>query len=216
MCCFVYELWLLFVFSLLLLSLFPLQSKNSMDLKEIMVVSGRPGLFKYLADGRNGIIVESLTDKTRTFIPATARVSALSDIAIFTDTGEISLREVLKKIREKENGQPSLNPKSDDKEIREYFESVVPDYNKERVYLSDMKKVFVWYNILQQQNLLEILDAEEKKEDKVKDEKSPVSSRLSNKPHVEKPVKENTREVKTVKPTHAGLKAGSSSRKSSD
>lgn len=130
-------------------------------LKEIIAVSGYSGLFKFVSQGRNGIIVESLTDGKRTSIPVTAKVSALADIAVYTDTTELPLREVLKLIEKKENGGPSINPKTDSKAIRSYFAEVVPDFDRERVYTSDIKKVITWYNILQQQNLLELLNQDE-------------------------------------------------------
>ncbi len=136
-----------------------------MALKDIMAISGHSGLFKFLSQGRQGIIVEALADGKRSSVSASAKASTLSDIAIFTNDGETPLKEILKKIREVENGAQSINPKSDDKELRAYFEKIVPDFDKERVYTSDIRKVFTWYNQLQALNMLELLDEKEEKEE---------------------------------------------------
>lgn len=151
-----------------------------MALKDIMAISGHSGLFKFISQGRQGIIVEALSDGKRSSIPTSAKASSLTDIAIFTNDGEQPLKAVLKKVREAENGGQSINHKSDDKEIKKYFEKILPDYDRERVYTSDIRKVINWYNQLQSLNMLDLLDeedekkpeegeAEEKKEDEVKE-----------------------------------------------
>lgn len=127
-------------------------------LKELLAISGYSGLFRFISQGRQGVIVESLTDGKRTLIPASARVSAIADIAVFTQTEEIPLKDVLKKIEALENGGPAINNKSADKEIRSYFEKVLPELDKERVYNSDIKKIIGWYNLLQSKGLLEVLN----------------------------------------------------------
>jgi len=126
-----------------------------------MAISGHSGLFKFISQGRHGIIVESLADAKRTSISASSKVSSLTDIAIFTNDGEVPFKDVLKKIKESENGGPSINQKSEDKELKKYFEKILPDYDRERVYTSDIKKVITWYNQLQSLNLLEIIEKEE-------------------------------------------------------
>ena len=140
-----------------------------MELKDIMAISGHSGLFKFISQGRHGIIVESLVDGKRNNVSASAKVSALSDIAIFTNDAEVPLKEVLKKIREAENGAQAISHKSDDKELKKYFEKVLPDYDRERVYASDIKKVINWYNQLQSLNVLDILDVEEKQSEEKTD-----------------------------------------------
>jgi hypothetical protein len=132
-----------------------------MELKDIMAISGYSGLFKFISQGRHGIIVESLADGKRTNISTSAKVSSLSDIAIFTNDAEVPFKEVLKKIREAENAGQAISHKSDDKELKKYFEKILPEYDRERVYTSDIKKVITWYNQLQVLNLLDILDKEE-------------------------------------------------------
>ncbi len=133
-----------------------------MELKDIMAISGYSGLFKFISQGRHGIIVESLSDGKRTNISASAKVSSLSDIAIFTNDAEVPFKEVLKKIKDTENGAQAISQKSDDKELKKYFEKILPEYDRERVYTSDIKKVITWYNQLQALNLLDILEKEEK------------------------------------------------------
>jgi len=142
-----------------------------MELKDIMAISGHSGLFKFISQGRQGIIVESLVDGKRNNVSASAKVSALSDIAIFTNDAEVPLKEVLKKIRETENGAQSISHKADDKELKKYFEKVLPDYDRDRVYASDIKKVINWYNQLQNLNALDILDVEDKKAEEPEEEK---------------------------------------------
>jgi hypothetical protein len=132
-----------------------------MELKDIMAISGHSGLFKFISQGRHGIIVESLSDAKRISISASAKVSSLTDIAIFTNDGEVAFKDVLKKIREAENGGPAINQKSEDKELKKYFEKILPDYDREKVYTSDIKKVIAWYNQLQSLNQLDIIDKEE-------------------------------------------------------
>ena len=119
-----------------------------MALKDILVISGHSGLFKYISQGRNNVIVESLTDHKRMTIATSAKISMLDDIAIFTDNEDMVLCEVFKKIREKENGGVDIPHKSPDAELKKYFAEILPDYDKNRVYLSDIRKVVMWYNML--------------------------------------------------------------------
>lgn len=146
-----------------------------MALKDIMAISGQPGLFKFVSQGRNGIIVESLTDGKRTHVSASAKVSALSDIAIFTNDGEKPLREVLEKIKEKENGGPTIPHKSSNDELKKFFIQVVPDFDAERVYVSDIKKVVAWYNQLQTIGMLDFAEEVEDTPESSADEQSKKS-----------------------------------------
>ena len=126
-----------------------------MALKDILVISGQSGLFKYVSQGRNSVIVENLIDHKRTTIPATAKISMLEDIAVFTEKEDVALREVLLKIQAKENGGASIPHKSPDAELKKYFTEVLPEYDKDRVYVSDIRKIVQWYNLLLE---LEITD----------------------------------------------------------
>ncbi|MGL4364465.1 MAG: DUF5606 family protein [Bacteroidales bacterium] len=140
-----------------------------MELKEIMSVAGQPGLFKFLSQGRSGLILEALTDKKRIVVPPTAKVSTMSDIAVFTTEEDLPLRRVFNMIKQKHNAQPSVNPKEmSDLELKNYFAEILPTYDRERVYLSDIKKIVIWYNILQQNGMLDFEDKEGLEEDKVK------------------------------------------------
>ena len=118
--------------------------------ERILTVSGKPGLFQLLSQGRNMFIVESV-DATKKRMPVynSDKVVMLDDMAIYTDTEEVPLRDVFAKIYEKENGVIQLDIKSSTpEELVEYFESVMPDYDRERVYLTHIKKIYSWYNIL--------------------------------------------------------------------
>ena len=139
-----------------------------MELKDIMSVSGKSGLFKSIAQTKNGLIVESLIDKKRFPVYISDKASALEDISIFTNDKDIPLTEVVELIFKKESGGKCIDPKSDDAKIRKYFEEVLPDYDKERVYISDIRKLFTWYNLLQSHGLLN-LDEENKEEVDVKE-----------------------------------------------
>ena len=119
-----------------------------MALKDILVISGHSGLFRYISQSRNSVIVENLSDQKRTTIPATTKISLLDDIAVFTEGEDVSLREVLKKIQEKETGGAAISHKSPDAELKKYFAEALPEYDKDRVYLSDIRKIVMWYNLL--------------------------------------------------------------------
>jgi hypothetical protein len=125
-----------------------------MDLKEIMSVSGQSGLFRFISQGRNGIIVEAFSDKKRSFINASSKVSSLEDIAIFTSDEEVPLKQVLKNIFDHENGGPAPDPKSSPEELKAFMEKILPTYDQDRVYLSDIKKLVTWYNTLLALNML--------------------------------------------------------------
>jgi len=118
-------------------------------LKTILSISGKPGLFSLVSQGRGNIIVESIVDKKKMPAYANDKVISLYDISIYTLEGETPLREVFASIYSKENGQvASVDPKADQKLLRSYMAEVLPTYDTERVYPNDIKKVIVWYNIL--------------------------------------------------------------------
>lgn len=134
-------------------------------LKGILSISGQSGLFKMIAESKNNIIVESLDTLKRIPVHSTSKVSALEDIAIYTETTEIPLKEVFKAISDSENGGQAISSKSSVNELKSYFEKIVPEYDKGRVYISDIKKVLLWYNILQEKELLDFSETvEENKE----------------------------------------------------
>ncbi len=138
---------------------------RTIKVKDLMSISGKGGLFRFLAQARNGVVVETLTDKKRSIVPPSARVSALNDISIFGESEDIPLADVLMKIHDKENGGASIDPKSGNEALKEYFTEVYPDYDPDKVYVSDIKKVITWYNILHELGLLEVVDKEEESEE---------------------------------------------------
>lgn len=125
-----------------------------MVLKDILAISGEQGLFKFIAQGKNAIIVEHLETGKRSSAFSSAKVSSLEDISVFTENEDIPLGKVFDKLFEKESGGPAIDPKSDPEKLKKYFEEVVPDYSREKVYLSDIKKIFLWYNLLHKKNML--------------------------------------------------------------
>ena len=134
------------------------------DLKKILSVSGEHGLFAYVAQGRNGIIAESLGTKQRQLLGPSAKVSSLADISIYTDEADVSLREVLTAMAAKLEQGPAPDPKGDPKAIKAFFAEVVPDYDENRFYVSHMKKILGWYEELRQYASLEFVEEEEEKE----------------------------------------------------
>ncbi len=144
----------------------PIEYKE-MKLKDILSISGEGGLFKYIAQGKNSIIVEHLETKKRIAAHGTAKVSSLEDIAIFTEDEEVPLGEVFDKIYEKEDGGAAIDHKSSNKDLATYFEEVLPEYDRDRVYVSDIKKLLNWYNILQ--NLALLIPGSDKEEEEAED-----------------------------------------------
>ena len=134
------------------------------DLKKILSISGQPGLFLYLSHANAGAVVESIVTKKRTYCGMSARITALSDISIFTETDEIRLQQVFEKMKAYlgENDAPSS--KSDAKVLKELFENVLPDYDRDRFYVSHMKKVVDWYSCLKNYATLDFVQDEEQEE----------------------------------------------------
>ena len=157
-----------------------------MILKDILAISGEPGLFKFIAQGKNAIIVEHLETKKRSSAYGSAKVSSLEDIAIFTDKEDMPLGKVFDLIHEKENGGPAIDSKADAAKLREWFEGILPEYSKDKVYTSDIKKLAQWYNILHNLNLL------------IKEE--PVKEAESDTEVKETPAKEKKKKKSTPKP----------------
>ncbi len=119
-----------------------------MSLEKVLSISGKPGLYKLKSQTRNGFLAESLLDGKNINVSGRHNVSLLSEIAIYTLKEEVPLREVFKKISEKEDGKQTIDHKVSKDELEEYFFNILPDYDEERVYLSDIKKIIQWYNML--------------------------------------------------------------------
>ena len=144
-----------------------------MELDKILAISKKPGLYKLITQSRGGFIAESLLDKKRISVSISSNVSVLSEIAIYTLSEEIPIKTVFSKIFEKENGNlTSISPKASKDDLEAYFFSVLSDYDEDRVYASDIKKVLIWYNLLNEQNFLDfktktpVLEEEEEEGEK--------------------------------------------------
>jgi hypothetical protein len=125
-----------------------------MSLDKILSIAGKPGLFNLLTQTRSGFVAESLLDGKKITVGLRSNVSVLSEIAIYTLEEELPLREVFQKIQAKEKGgKTSIPHKSDKIDLEEYFFEVLPNYDEDRVYASDIKKVIQWYNILQENGI---------------------------------------------------------------
>ena len=119
-----------------------------MEFKDVLAISGMPGLYKYVAQSKNGIIVESLADGHRMNASATSRVSALSEISMFTEGEDIALAEVFTRMYAHTEGKQGLSHKESADKMKAYFGEVLPEYDRERVHVSDIKKALSWFNIL--------------------------------------------------------------------
>ena len=131
-------------------------------LKTILSIAGKPGLYRLVSHGKNMLIVESLTDKKR--IPAYAKdkVISLGDIAMYTDAEEVPLHEVLTNLKNKENGaKASISTSAKPEDLRKFFAEVLPNFDRERVYPSDIKKLISWYNLLIEAGITDFTPEEE-------------------------------------------------------
>ncbi|MCF6185552.1 MAG: DUF5606 domain-containing protein [Bacteroidales bacterium] len=140
-----------------------------MDLSKILSISGRPGLYKHIAQSKNSAVVESLEDGKRSSAFITEQISSLNDISVFTTGEDIKLEEIFKKIFDKETGKKAISHNASAKELKTYFSEAVPEYDKDRVYVSDIKKIIKWYNTLIDTGLMEF-EEENQKEDNQKEE----------------------------------------------
>ncbi|GAB4135546.1 MAG: hypothetical protein Fur0041_09650 [Bacteroidia bacterium] len=140
-----------------------------MDISNIISISGMSGLYKVVAQAKNGVVVESLADKKRFTAFSSHRISALEDISIYSTSDDVPLKEVLKKIYDKEKGGKAMEVKgASDADLRSYMSSVMDNYDEERVHTSDLKKLFTWYNLLHEAGLLESKETEETEAEKKK------------------------------------------------
>lgn len=128
-----------------------------MTLDNILSITGKPGLYILKTKAKSGFVVQSLIDNKTSIIGMNHNVSVLKDISIYTMTAEVPLKEVLTKIATKENDEQAISHKSSKNELQAYFAEVLPEYDQDRVYASDIKKIVQWYNILQANDLLSSL-----------------------------------------------------------
>lgn len=127
-----------------------------MDLSKILSIAGKPGLFEMVSQSKSGLIVESLIDGKR--IPAFSheRISSLEEISIFTELEDVPLKDVFITLYKKEEGKKTISHKSSANELKALMEEILPDYDKERVYISDIKKLINWYNLLVEKNRIDL------------------------------------------------------------
>lgn len=168
-----------------------------MDISSVISIGGMPGLYKVVGQTKNGVIVESLIDKKR--IPAfnsNNKISALADISIYTTGEDMPLKDVLQKIYDKEKGGKAIDPKAnDEKALREYMTTVLPEYDEERVHISDLRKLFNWYNLLHGSGLLEAEEKTGEDGKKIVDEKTKAPA-TRNEVQVKQQAKSNAPKVK--------------------
>ncbi len=150
-----------------------------MNLAGIIAISGKPGLFKVIAQGKNNLIVESLEDRKKVPAYATDRISALEDISIYTVDDDKPLKEIFTVIFEKEKGGTTISHKEDAAKLQKYLLEILPNYDQERVYGSDIKKLFQWYNLLHKAGELKPEEpvVEEKEEKKANASTSPATKK---------------------------------------
>ncbi|WP_282161356.1 DUF5606 domain-containing protein [Ulvibacterium marinum] len=133
-----------------------------MSLDKILSIGGKPGLYRLLTQTRTGFVAESLLDKKRVSVGAHNNVSVLSEIAIYTLEEELPLRQVFQKIQVKEKGgKTSVGHKAEKIVLEEYFFEILPNYDEDRVYASDIKKVIQWYNLLHDNGITDFSDDDE-------------------------------------------------------
>ena len=133
-----------------------------MKLDKVLSISGKPGLYELKAQTRGGFVAESMLDGKKISVNMRHNVSLLSEIAIYTYTEEVPLREVFQKIYEKEDGGEAISHKESKAKLEEYFSEVLPDYDEDRVYISDIKKIIQWYNLLVSKGYTDFSKGDEK------------------------------------------------------
>ena len=164
-----------------------------MNLESIISITGKPGLFKVISQIKNGLIVESILDGKRMPVHASDKVSALSDISIYTYESDIPLSEIYDKINKKTGGKASIDHKAKPEELRSYLKDIVEDFDQDRVYNSDLKKLFHWFNLLAENDLLKEDEEDEKEEGEKK----------TTKPTAKAPVKKQTARPQNTKTSSA-------------
>ncbi len=141
------------------------QIKKTMDLSKILSISGRPGLYKHIAQSKNSAVVESLEDGKRSSAFITEQMSSLNDISVFTTGDDIKLEDIFKKFFEKEDGKKAISHNASGKELKAFFKEAVPEYDEDRVYVSDIKKMIKWYNLLVDAEIMEFNETDDKSEE---------------------------------------------------
>ena len=149
-----------------------------MDLSKILSIAGKPGLYKLAGEAKNNLVVESLTDGKRMPAFAHERISSLQEISIYTTGEDLPLHDALKMVYDMTGGQLVENPKKmSSARLKELFKQAIPDYDEDSVYVSDMKKVFTWYNLLLEKGMLDFSEKEEEEKTEGKEAGKPVAEK---------------------------------------
>ena len=141
-----------------------------MEFDKILSVSGKPGLYELKTQTRGGVLAQSLIDGRKIQVNLRNNISILSEISIYTYTEEVPLKEIFHKIYQKTEGQKSIDHKSPKKELENYFREILPEYDEDRVYQSDLKKIIQWYNILIENDFTDFEDEEKSNKEKSDEE----------------------------------------------
>ncbi|MBE0648626.1 MAG: DUF5606 domain-containing protein [Bacteroidales bacterium] len=132
-----------------------------MDLSKILSISGRAGLFNVISQSKNAVIVESLIDKKRFPVFGHEKMSSLEEISVFSTDEDLPLKDIFRKMHDKLQDKETIDPKSDNKALQDFFLEMVPEFDQERVYASDIRKILIWYNLLLSNQLLDFSEEEE-------------------------------------------------------
>jgi len=147
-----------------------------MDISKIISISGKSGLSKIISQSRNGLIVESIVDGKRSAVHGTERVSSLEDISIFTLDEDILLTEVFKMMLDASKGKQVLSHKSSPEDLKNYLKEILPNYDEEKVYVSDIKKLVQWFNLLIDKNIIKLEKKQKKSTEPIKESAEKVQS----------------------------------------
>ena len=135
------------------------------DLSKILAISGQSGLYLYISQARNGAIVEALSDKKRSSVGMSSKITSLADISIYTDEEEVKLQQVFLKMKDVLGEENAPAAKSKPEELKALFEKALPDYDRDRFYVTHMKKVVEWYNALKNYASLDFVDLDAEAEE---------------------------------------------------
>jgi len=185
-----------------------------MELSGIISISGKPGLSKIVSQTRTGLIVESLQDGKRSAVHGAERVSSLEDISIYTYEEDLLLTEVFTSMLKAADKKPILSHKSSAEELKNYLQSVIPNYDQDRVYVSDIKKLVQWYNLLLDKDLLK-LETEEKEGKKKTEDKKETKTKSTAKKTPTKKTSQSNAKNKAAKPSGKAAASKKSSTKAS-
>tara|TARA_B100000795_G_scaffold168785_1_gene127165 strand:- start:451 stop:993 length:543 start_codon:yes stop_codon:yes gene_type:complete len=180
-----------------------------MSLEKVLSISGKPGLYKMTKQTRGGFLAESLLDQKKISVSSRHNVSLLTEIAIYTLTKEVPLREIFQKIAAKEAGSETISHKVPKLELEEFFFGILPDYDEERVYPSDIKKVVQWYNLLVKNGFTDFSEA--KQETKVAEDQTKTEVEVEEK--APKAIKKTVKKVPAKKAAAAPKKKATTAKK---